>query len=166
MYRAIVAARVRRAWSDLQQHNTDAVLTQFAAHFEHSFAGEHALGGERHTREAQAAWFARLFRLFPDIQFSVRDVLVAGWPWRTRVVVVVDVSLPSEPAYRNIVIQRLELRWGRITRIANLEDTQRLADLLARRAAEGNAEATSTPITDRPLPAPTPQAEVNDPVAT
>jgi hypothetical protein len=81
----------------------------------------------------------------------VRDVLVAGWPWRTRVVVVVVVSLPSEPAYRNLVIQRLVLRWGRITRVANLEDTQRLANLLTRRAAEGNVEATSTPITDRPL---------------
>jgi ketosteroid isomerase-like protein len=148
MYRAIVGVQVRRAWGEMQRHNAQAVLGQFGEHFEHTFAGEHALGGTRHTRAMQAAWFARLFRLFPDVRFNVRDVLVAGWPWRTRVVAVIDVTIPSEPGYRNVVIQQLELRWGRVTRIVNLEDTQRLADLLRRRAEDGNLEACAAAITD------------------
>jgi ketosteroid isomerase-like protein len=150
MYRAIVAAKVRQAWGELERRNPGAVLNQFAQQFEHSFAGEHALGGKRHTRDAQAAWFARVFRLFPDIRFTVRDVLVAGWPWHTRVLAVIDVALADEPGYRNVVIQQLELRFGRITRITNHEDTQALAAMLARRGAQGNPEALATPITDEP----------------
>lgn len=150
MYRLIVASKVRRAWAEMQRRNPQVVLDQFADRFVHSFAGDHALGGTRHTRELQAAWFARVFRLFPDITFSVRDVLVAGWPWRTRVLAVIDVTLADEPGYRNIVIQQLELRWGRITRIENLEDTQALAAMLTLRAAHGNSEAVAAPITDEP----------------
>ena len=148
MYRAIVARRVRRTWAELERRNSEPVLHQLASRFEHSFAGEHALGGTRRTHRSQAAWFARLFRLLPDIRFTVRDVLVAGWPWRTRVVTVIDVTLPSCPDYRNLVMQHLELRWGRITRVENLEDTQRLADLLDRLGAGGSPEALAAPIAD------------------
>lgn len=149
-YRAIVRAKVRRAWGDLQRRNHEAVLRQFGQPFEHAFAGDHALGGTRRTQASQAEWFERVFRLLPDIRFSVRDVLVAGWPWKTRAIAVVDVALASEPGYRNVVVQQIELRWGRITRIANLEDTQRLAALLDRRAALGLREAAATPIIDQP----------------
>ena len=149
MYRRVVAARVRAAWAQLQERNADAVLDQFAPAFEHRFAGEHALGGARHSRQSQEQWFARVFRLFPDIRFTVRDVLVGGWPWRTRAVAVVDVRLASQPGYTNIVIQQLELRWGRITRVENLEDTQALAGMLLRIAEGGNAEALAPPIEDR-----------------
>jgi ketosteroid isomerase-like protein len=89
---------------------------------------------------------ARLFTLLPDIEFTVRDVLVAGWPWRTRAVAVVDVRLPSVPSYTNTVVQLIELSWGKITRIENHEDTQALAALLAVRAREGEAEAAADPI--------------------
>jgi len=148
VYRAIVAAKVRAAWRQLQQRNPDAVLDQLAEPFEHRFAGQHAMGGVRRTRAAQAAWFARLFRLFPDVRFTVRDVLVAGWPWRTRAVAIVDVRLPSEPGYANVVMQHLELRWGRIARVDNLEDTQALAALLDRRARAGDEEAAAAAIDD------------------
>jgi hypothetical protein len=61
---------------------------------------------------------------------------------------VIDVSLDAEPGYRNVVAQQLRLRWGRITRISNLEDTQALAELLARRAAQGDPEALAPAISD------------------
>jgi ketosteroid isomerase-like protein len=150
MYRLIVAIRVKRTWRALQLGNADAVLVQLAERFEHRFAGEHALGGTRHTRESQTAWFERLFRLLPDIRFTVRDLLVTGWPWHTRAVTIIDVRLQSEPAYRNTVVQLIELRWGKITRIENLEDTQRLAQLLETRARQGTAEAVAAPISDDP----------------
>ena len=64
-------------------------------------------------------WFERLFELFPGIRFEVEDVLVKGWPWRTRAVALVDVAtaVAGEP-YRNEVAQTIQLRWGRITRSA------------------------------------------------
>lgn len=155
MYRAIVASKIRRAWRELQARNPDAVLDGFASSFEYRFVGDHALGGTRRTRESQAEWFARLFRVFPDIEFTVRDVLVAGWPWRTRAVVIVDVRLldepgrdPGEPVWTNEVMQQIELRWGRITAITTLVDTQREVEALRRRADRGVAEALAPAIGD------------------
>lgn len=150
MYRAIVGMTVRRTWSQLAGRNPDAVLRQLAPRFEHSFAGDHALGGTRYTRSSIAAWFDRLFTLFPNLQLSVRDVLVAGWPWKTRVVVVVDVT-HREPDYRNVVVQRLQLKWGRVEQIVEfLEDPRALAVVLRQRAEDGIAEAFAPPIADPP----------------
>jgi ketosteroid isomerase-like protein len=149
MYRRIVEAQVRKAWRRLAGGDYEYVLDQFAPGFEYSFAGDHALGGMRHSREAMAGWFARLFELFPGIRFDVVDVLVKGWPWRTRAVVLVDVrtNVAGEP-YQNEVAQTIELRWGRITRIRTLEDTQKLAGALKRLAETGVAQAELAAIED------------------
>jgi ketosteroid isomerase-like protein len=146
MFRAVVASRVRAAWAALQARRPEVVLDGLAAEFSHQFTGDHALGGTRTTRDSQARWFARLFTLLPDVEFTVRDVLVAGWPWRTRAVAIVDVRLPSVPSYTNTVVQLIDLRWGKITRIQNHEDTQALAELLAAREREGEPEAAADPI--------------------
>jgi ketosteroid isomerase-like protein len=127
-------------------HDHAPVLAQFADSFEYRFVGDHALGGVRHTRAVQDEWFRRLFRLFPDIQFTVRDVLVAGWPWRTRAVALIDVFVPRDGGYRNEVAQTIELRWGRITKINTLEDTQKLDRVLKSMAGEGVAGATAEPL--------------------
>jgi ketosteroid isomerase-like protein len=149
MFRAFVAHRVRVAWSHLARGDYGYVLDQLAPSFTHSFAGDHALGGERHSREAQRAWFQRLFRLLPGIEFILDDVLVRGWPWQTRAVALLRVraTLAGRP-YENEVVQTLDLRWGRITRIHNLEDTQKLAAALERLAATGVDEARAAPISD------------------
>jgi ketosteroid isomerase-like protein len=157
VYRSIVASQIRGAWRRLQNRDAAAVLDRFAASFEYRFVGSHALGGTRRTRDAQAAWFARLFRVFPDIEFTVRDVLVAGWPWRTRAVAIIDVRLldepgrdQGEPVWTNEVFQLLELRWGRIRSITTLTDTQREVELLRRRAERGLDEALAPEIADGP----------------
>jgi ketosteroid isomerase-like protein len=152
MYHTIVARRILGAWAHLNRADYPYVLAQLAPHFAHEFVGDHALGGVRHSRAAMAAWFQRLFRLLPGVRFAVTDVLVRGGPWRTRVVALVAVEAPlagaGHPPYRNEVAQTIDLRWGRITRIRNLEDTQRLAAVLARLGAAGVAEATAPPIED------------------
>jgi ketosteroid isomerase-like protein len=150
MYRTIVARRVRTAWDRLGRGDYEYVLDQFAPAFTHSFAGEHSLGGERTSRDAQRAWFERLFRLLPGVTFTVEDVLVRGWPWRTRAVALIRISAAVvDQPYENEVAQTIELRWGRITRIHNLEDTQKLADALERLAQTGLEEARAEPITSR-----------------
>jgi ketosteroid isomerase-like protein len=149
MYRRIVEGRIRTAWRHLAQHDYDYVLDQFAPEFEYSFAGDHALGGTRHSLESMSGWFERLFGLFPAIEFTVKDVLVKGWPWRTLVVVLVDVrtEVAGEP-YRNEVAQTIELRWGRIVWIRTLEDTQKLAGALRRLAGAGVETAELAAIED------------------
>lgn len=153
MYRSIVAAKVRTAWRHLQDRDHAFVLGTFAPRFEYRSVGDHALGGVRHSKPAMDAWFQRLFRLFPDAHFEVRDVLVRGWPWATRAVALVDVSVPSTPStngggYRNEIAQTIDLRWGRITRVNTLEDTQKLSGILDELAAGGVEEAGARPITD------------------
>jgi ketosteroid isomerase-like protein len=147
MYRAIVTRRVRTAWEHVARGDYEHVLGQLAPAFTHSFAGDHALGGERSSRDAQRAWFERVFRLLPGIEFTVHDVLVRGWPWRTRAVALIGVraDVAGQP-YENEVTQTIDLRWGRITAIHNLEDTQRLAAALEQLAAGGIDEARAAPI--------------------
>jgi hypothetical protein len=150
MYRAIIGMRVRWTWSQLDRRNPDAVLRQLAPRCEHTFAGDHALGGTRYGRRSLSAWFDRFFTVLPNIHFSVRDVLVAGWPWNTRVIVVIDAT-HREPDYRNVAVQRLQLRWGRVEQIVEfLEDPRALAVMLDRRAEAGIAEAFAPPIVDLP----------------
>jgi ketosteroid isomerase-like protein len=149
MYRRIVEANVRKAWGRLAAGDYDYVLDQFAGEFEYSFAGDHALGGTRHSREAMTGWFERLFELFPGIRFELVDVLVKGWPWRTKAVALIDVrtNVAGEP-YRNEVAQTIELRWGKITRIHTLEDTQKLDRALRRLAEAGVPQAELAAIED------------------
>jgi ketosteroid isomerase-like protein len=149
MYRRIVENRVRTAWRHLAEGDYEYVLDQFAPEFEYSFAGDHALGGTRHTRASMTGWFERLFELFPGIRFEVEDVLVKGWPWRTTAVALIAVrtEVAGQP-YRNEVAQTIELRWGRITKIHTLEDTQKLDRALRRLAETGVEQAELAAIED------------------
>jgi hypothetical protein len=50
--------------------------------------------------------------------------------------------------YENEFMQRMTLRWGRISSVLTLEDTQRFAAALPALAKAGIAEATAEPIRD------------------
>ncbi|MFG2001853.1 nuclear transport factor 2 family protein [Spirillospora sp. NPDC048911] len=150
MYRKIVTMVLRRAFGDLNPRTYTDLLKRFAPTFEYEFVGDHALGGRRTVLAAQKAWFERMFRLFPDGEVTVRDVLAAGWPWRTRIMAIWEVRSPAGGGYRNLVTQYMEMRWFRITKIITLEDTQHLVRALEGLAADGVAEAAAPPITDDP----------------
>jgi ketosteroid isomerase-like protein len=155
MYRAIVASRIRRAWRHVDQGDYASVLDQLAPQFIHRFAGDHALAGTRQHPEAARAWYQRLYRLLPGIRFEVTDVLVGGWPWRTRAVALVKVhaTVAGEP-YENDLAQVVDLRWGRISALSMHEDSQKLAAALARLHAAGVPEAAAPPIQDPVAPQP------------
>lgn len=88
MYRLIVAARVRHIFTRLDAGDSETMLRSLAPAFVYRFYGDHALGGEWRTLAAVRAWWGRLFRLLPGARFEPRYVLVAGWPWSTRVATV------------------------------------------------------------------------------
>jgi hypothetical protein len=138
------------------------MLGSLAPRFEYRFEGDSSIGGLRSSAQAMSAWWQRLYRLFPGLQFDVQAVDVVGPPWHTRIHVRLEFRVPVGAAhpgdrpYRNVVMQQMRMRWGRITHIHTLEDTQRCARFLAWRAAQGVAEAAAAPITDRPWPEPGP----------
>jgi len=150
LYHAMVQRKVRSAFDDLSRGNYGTVVQISHRNVHHVFAGDHPLGGERHSRDAVKEWFERLFRLFPQLRFEVRDVLVKGWPWNTKVAVawVAQVTpLVGEP-YANEGVHLIQFRWGRLMYFHAYEDSQKVADACRRMAAEGIEEAAAAPISE------------------
>ncbi|WP_255355688.1 nuclear transport factor 2 family protein, partial [Frankia sp. CpI1-P] len=140
----------RAAFAAISAGDWESMIAGMAPTFTYRFYGEHALSGERHTAAALRLWWQRTERLLPGTTFQVDDVLVAGWPWSTRIAtrVTVDAGLPDGSRYDNVVMQFMRMRWGKITEVRTLEDTAVLARTLDRLAAAGIAEAHAAPITD------------------
>jgi ketosteroid isomerase-like protein len=150
MYHAIVRRRVKQLFDAVNRGDAEPVLQAFAPRFEHSFIGEHALGGSRRTLAATRQWYKRLYRLLPDIRFSVKEITVSGGPWNTLVVAEWDETNSGTDGVRthNSGIHVLRLRWGRATQLIICPDTAGLVETLNRLAGTGNAEALAAPIAD------------------
>jgi hypothetical protein len=147
MYQLIVRRKVAAIWSGINARDPHLVLDGLAASFSHTFLGDHALGGTRTSLPQMRAFFDRIYRLFPGLQFELRAVAVRGWPWNTTVLTWIDITVPLlGETYTNQVAQYVELKWGKVTKVTNVEDTQLLALLLDKLAASGIEEAHAAPI--------------------
>src|ERR1700679_2311843 len=87
MYHSIVKHIARKNFLRVNEKNFDALLKDCAPNIHHRFGGNHALGGERHDREALRQWFGRLGRLGTTLKITVNDVWVKGMPWDTTIIV-------------------------------------------------------------------------------
>lgn len=148
MYGRLVEARIRGIFDALGGGDHRAALEGVSEDVEHRFAGDHALGGERHGRAALELWFERLFRLF-ELSFEVDRVVVAGPPWDIRATVewrAWVVPRAGEP-YENVGAHLIRIRRGRVTEIHAYEDSQRVAAACDAMAAAGIEEASAPPIT-------------------
>ncbi|MFV0375250.1 nuclear transport factor 2 family protein [Microbacterium sp.] len=143
-------SKVAAIFDRINEGDYSAMVDALAPAFEYRFHGEHALGGRRTTVAAMNRWWQRIFRLLPGVRFDIREVLVDGSPWRTRVAVRAEVAgeLPGGALYRNTVFQFLTLAWGRVTSVETLEDLQVLEAALHAVGDAGNAEALADPETD------------------
>jgi ketosteroid isomerase-like protein len=154
IYRAIVRRQVRRLFDQANHGRWEAIVDGLAPAFTYRFVGNTPLGGTRSSHAAMRLWFERLYRLFPGAQFVPQAIVVEGVPWRTNIMtyVLIQGTVPdgngSSQAYENEFMQRMVLRWGKITSVITLEDTQRFVDLLPALASSGIDDATATPITD------------------
>jgi ketosteroid isomerase-like protein len=150
MYHAIVRRRIRALFDAVNRGDAEPVLRLFAPEFEHSFLGDHALGGSRRTLARTRQWYERLYRLLPDIRFDLRNIAVSGGPWNTIVVVEWDETNSGTDNVRtyNRGVHVVYLRWGRATRLIICPDTVGLKATLDRLSAAGNAEAKAAPIVD------------------
>jgi ketosteroid isomerase-like protein len=157
MYRSIVRWRVRSLFHQANLGNWQAIVDSLAPVFVYRFVGDTPLGGTRTTKSSMQAWFQRIYKLVPDAQLHPEVIVVEGAPWNTRVMTYVKFRGTLPPvvgylgdAYENEVMQLMTLRWGRISSVITLEDTQRFVAILPRLSAAGIADATASPITDLP----------------
>jgi ketosteroid isomerase-like protein len=149
MYHMLVKRIAKKNFERVNEHDYAALLRGCAPDVYHRFGGSHALGGERHDREALRRWLERLSKLGPTLKLSVRDVWVKGWPHHTSVIIrwTASQTLPDGKPYENHGVHVVTMRWGRIVEIDANEDSQIVAQSLKVFAACGIAEALADPIT-------------------
>jgi ketosteroid isomerase-like protein len=148
VYRSIVKRKARGIFAALSEGDWRAASKDLADDVHHIFPGDNALGGERHSRAAVEAWFERLYRLIPEIEFEVHDVAVRGWPWDTGVSIEwsdTGKAADGEP-YENEGAHWIQLRWGKAVKVHAFLDTEKVTVITDRLAAKGVEEASAPPI--------------------
>ena len=150
MYHFIIKQQIRTVFKLLSEQNVEPLLKDFSPQLEHIFPGNHSLGGKRHTLEGMRRWFKRLFFLFPELHFNVKEIVVRGWPWDTLIAVEwmdEGKTLSGEP-YSNYGTHFMRLKWGRLVSLHAYLDTQVLEEALSRMARQGIENASAAPIED------------------
>ena len=149
MYRWIVARKVRGIFAAIGRRDIDAAIKDVADDVHHVFAGDNAMGGERHSKAAMRRWFERVLFLLPELEFEVTKVVVRGWPWNTVVMVEwTDRGKARDGVpYENEGAHAIVLRWGKGVYIHAYLDTEKVTAICDRLAAAGIKEAAEAPIT-------------------
>ena len=158
MYRFIIRRQIRAAFRALSRGDAPALLAHMSPDVHHTFPVDHALGGQRRSHEDVAAWFGRLFRLLPELDFTITTLAVDGWPWNTTIGVewTNTGSLLDGTAYANTGAHILRVGWAKITAFhAYLHDGRAFSDALTRVSAFGLTEADAAPIVTPPVGHPT-----------
>jgi ketosteroid isomerase-like protein len=149
MYHAIVRSVVRRTWRRISAGDYEAAVAMAASDLRFRFVGDTALGADVRGQQAFRAWFARFAEQFPGLRLQLVDVVAGGWPWKTKVAARLQVTgmLEDGTAYRNIAMQWVTLRWGRMVDDIVVEDTLKL-DAALRRQQQHRLSATARPLSD------------------
>jgi ketosteroid isomerase-like protein len=150
MYAFIVRKMVKQSFEFLNQGNYESVLEGISPSITHTFSGTHALGGTRHSIEAMRQWFQRLYILSPELNFTIKNIAVSGFPWDTTIAVEwVDSAKPADgSAYVNEGVHIIKMRWGKVVYLHAYLDTQLTEALCNRLSAYGIGEASAPPIED------------------
>jgi ketosteroid isomerase-like protein len=148
VYAWLIKRYVRRQFDRIGRADHAAVLRGVAENVHHRFAGDHALGGERHDKQALQRWFARLSRLCPAMAFEVHTVAVSGWPWDMTVAAEWSalVTPAKGPDYTNARVHVIGIRRGQVIRLFAYEDSQAVATACTEMAELGISEAAEPPI--------------------
>lgn len=149
LYSYIVEKRIRQTFDHVNNHRLNEALEGVMPGVLHRVAGDHALGGVRHSKQGLRLWFERLGRVLPSLQIKVRKVWVHGWPWHTTVFVEWDSTatlLDSKQSYVNRGLHVFTLKWAKVYKIEEFQDSQAAANGLAIQAEAGLSEAKAIPI--------------------
>lgn len=147
MYKAAVRALVRHGIDGLNEGDPSFLMNLASPDAEIVFPGDNSWAAMHRPVEKgrhQHATHRGLdeCRSFADrftsegIRFHIEDILVNGPPWNTRVAIRAHdfIAGDSGDDYNNRVVAFLEIRWGRLIRWEDYEDTERLAAWDERRA--------------------------------
>lgn len=142
MYKPSIRALLRYSIDKLNDGDYSLLLKMASPDFELAFPGENSWatmfrpqqrGRERHVTHRgidEAMAFADRF-VNEGIQFEIEDILVNGPPWNTRIALRVRDFVPRDDGgpdvYNNRAVLFLEVRWGRVVRWEDYEDTERAA---------------------------------------
>ena len=149
LYSYFVEKSIRQSFDHVNNHRWDEAVKAVAPHVHHRVSGAHALGGERHDKEALRRWFERVGRVQPNLHLKVNNIWVKGRPWHTTVFAQWDGTatlLNGDASYFNRGLNVITLRWGRIYAVDVFEDSQEAARGLAAQAAAGLEEAAAEQI--------------------
>jgi ketosteroid isomerase-like protein len=149
MYKAIARRKARATFEALSRGDWQAALDDVAPDVHHVFAGDNAIGGERHSKEAMGRWFERLYRLIPELHFDLKRIVVRGWPWDLTVAVEwSDHGRASDGVpYENEGAHWIRIQRGKATYIHGYLDTEKVTAICDRLAAAGVEEAAAPPVT-------------------
>jgi len=126
MYGWLVERLVRRSFDRLSAGDPSVVLANFGDGTRLVFPGRNSWAIDSTDRAEIEAWFRRLAAL--GLQFTVRDVMVKGPPWNTRVCTQgTDQTDTATGPYSNQWAQCARLTWGKLTEDVIYLDTQKLA---------------------------------------
>lgn len=143
LYSYIVKKKIKQTFDHVNNHNWDEAVKAVSPHVYHRVSGVHALGGERHSKEALRSWFERLGRVLPTLQIRVNKIWVNGWPWNTTVFAQWDGTgtLLNGEKYINRGLHVFTLRWGKVYVLEEFQDSQAAATGLTIQMAAGLEEA-------------------------
>jgi ketosteroid isomerase-like protein len=149
MYKRIAERQVRAVFANLTRGDYEAALDGVADDVHHAFPGDNAIGGERDSLDAMRRWFARVYRLFPELRFEVERVSVRGMPWDMWIAVKWNDHgrCADGVEYSNVGAHWIRLRRGRAVHIQAYLDSERVTEHCRRMAAAGIEEAAAAPIT-------------------
>jgi len=150
MYSVIIRRKIRQAFKQLNDRDFASIVKQFAPDAEHTFYGNSALGGTRHTPASIKRWYKRLAGVFPSLRFDLKKVTVNGWPWDTAVAAewVDYIRAKDGTQFTNQGVHTFRIRWGKVTSLHIYCDTEMLDRVLAYQAGQGISEAEAPPIVD------------------
>jgi ketosteroid isomerase-like protein len=148
VYQFLVKRHLRKQFDRLSVGDYESVLRGVDDDVHHRFAGQHPLGGERHTKQAIRVWFPRLFRLYRSLVFEVHRITLTGWPWDLRAAA--EWSATVTPArgdtYLNRGVHVIRIRRGRGTQLYAYEDSHAVAQACRAMADLGITEASAPSI--------------------
>jgi ketosteroid isomerase-like protein len=149
VYHALVKRISLRNFERVNQKDYEPLLRDCRPDVHHRFGGDHALGGERHDREALRRWFDRLGRVAPTLRLIPQEIWVKGTPRNTVVFLRWSATqeMPDGSPYDNHGVHIIRLRWLKVVAIDANEDSQAVAAGLRVHAAYGLDEALAAPIT-------------------
>ncbi len=124
MYRWTVARVARWAIQAAVKGDVGPATRMMADNVAFDFPGTSSFSASTRTKREMVAWVERFAALEPD--YVVRDVIVTGPPWNTRVAVRLSDRIGDD--YSNEGMQYLRMRWGKLISEEVFLDTERVAE--------------------------------------